>query len=222
MKKIILLGVIITTILMVSSAAFVSARAGSSDPFSELWSSVDELLDRTERLEEEVDELQNPEEEIHQEMFLKLEGIDGESRDQTHKDEIDVLAWSWGMSQSGSFHVGGGGGAGKANFQDISITKYIDKATPDLMLYTSNGDHIRDATLTVRKAGGEPVEYLVIEMKKVLVTSVSTGGSGGEDRLTENVVLNFAEVKVKYTEQKDDGSTQTHEYSWNIAENKEG
>ncbi|HYN78560.1 MAG TPA: type VI secretion system tube protein Hcp, partial [Lamprocystis sp. (in: g-proteobacteria)] len=70
-------------------------------------------------------------------MFLKLEGVTGESQDKTHTGEIDVLAWSWGLSQSGTFHTGGGGGAGKVNVQDLSFTKYIDKSSPNLMLYCS-------------------------------------------------------------------------------------
>ena len=154
-------------------------------------------------------------------MFLDIEGeIAGESQDKTHKDEIDVLAWSWGMSQSGSFHTGGGGGAGKANFQDISVTKCIDKSSPVLMLYCANGDHFESAKLTVRKAGKDPLEYLTIEMKKVLITSVSTGGSGGEDKLTENVTLNFAECYVSYSKQKEDGSGEApKKFNWSIAEN---
>lgn len=156
-------------------------------------------------------------------MFLNIEGeIQGESQDDKHKDEIDVLAWSWGVSQSGSFHVGGGGGAGKANFQDISVTKWLDKSSPILMLYCANGDHFDKATLTVRKAGKKPLEYLIITMKKVLVTSVSTGGSGGEDRLTENVSLNFRDVEVLYTEQKPTGDAGAKpEFKWSIAENKQ-
>lgn len=154
-------------------------------------------------------------------MFLNIEGeIKGESQDKKHKDEIDILAWSWGMSQSGSFHTGGGGGAGKANFQDISVTKWIDKSSPILMQYCSNGDHFDSALLTVRKAGKVPLEYLKIEMKKVLITSVSTGGSGGEDKLTENVSLNFREFKVMYTEQTPAGGEGAKpEFAWNIAEN---
>jgi len=154
-------------------------------------------------------------------MFLDIEGeIAGESQDKVHKNEIDVLAWSWGCSQSGSFHVGGGGGAGKANFQDISVTKWIDKSSPILMLYCSNGDHFASAKLTVRKAGKDPIEYLTIQMKKVLITSVSTGGSGGEDMLTENITLNFAQVLVKYIEQKAEGGEgEKPEFKWDIAAN---
>ncbi len=153
-------------------------------------------------------------------MFLKIDGIDGESKDKNHAGEIDVLAWSWGMSQSGSFHVGGGGGAGKVNVQDLTVTKYVDLASPLLMLYTSNGDHIAEATLTVRKAGKKPLEYVIIKLTKVMITSVSTGGSGGEEALTENVTLNFAQCEMKYTSQKDDGSgDQEKEYKWDIEQN---
>jgi len=153
-------------------------------------------------------------------MFIKIEGVDGESKDKTHTDEIDVLAWSWGMSQSGSFHVGGGGGAGKANFQDLSLTKYIDKATPLLMLRCATGEHIPEATLVVRKAGTEQQEYFNIKIEKLMVTSVSTGGSGGEDRLTENVTLNFAKVHVGYFPQKDDGSLDAEkEFNYDIEAN---
>jgi len=80
-------------------------------------------------------------------MFLELDGIKGESVDATHKDKIDVLSWSWGLSNTGTFHHGSGGGAGKANFQDISITKYIDKATADLWYHTASGKHIAKGSL---------------------------------------------------------------------------
>ena len=130
-------------------------------------------------------------------MFIKLDGIKGEAQDDKHKGEIDVLAWSWGMSQSGTTHMGSGGGGGKANFQDISVTKWVDKSSPILMQYCATGKHIPKAQLIVRKAGGKPLEYIVMDLTDIMVTSVSTGGSGGEDRLTENVSLNFAEFKFK-------------------------
>ncbi|MCR9108570.1 type VI secretion system tube protein Hcp [Marivita sp. XM-24bin2] len=154
-------------------------------------------------------------------MFLDLKGIPGESKDDKHKDKIDVLAWSWGCSQSGTMHFGGGGGAGKANFQDISVTKWIDKASPILMTNVATGDHIAEGTLIVRKAGAKPLEYIKITMTDILVTSVSTGGSGGEDRLTENVSLNFAQIKFEYKEQKKDGSGEAAKvFDYNIEANK--
>ena len=156
-------------------------------------------------------------------MFIKIGSIKGEAVDHKHKDEIDVLSWSWGMSQSGSMHVGGGGGSGKVNMQDLSFTKYIDKSSANLMLACCKGDHIDEALLTVRKSGGKPVEYLKIQLKDLLITSVSTGGSGGEDRLTENVTLNFGQVQVDYQPQKKDGSPDggAITMNWNVETNTE-
>lgn len=155
-------------------------------------------------------------------MFMKIGDIAGESTDKKHPGEIDVLAWSWGISNSGTTHQGGGGGAGKANVQDLSFTKYTDAASHALLLSSSNGTHIPKANLVVRKAGGKgaPIEYIKIEMTEVLITSVSCGGSGGEDRLTENVTLNFAKVKYEYTPQKPDGTPDTtKEMIYDIAAN---
>lgn len=157
-------------------------------------------------------------------MFIKIGDITGESVDKTHAGKIDVLAWSWGMSNSGTTHVGGGGGSGKVNVQDVSFTKYIDSSSNALMKACCEGKHYDDATLIVRKAGGSPVEYVVIKMEEVMVTSVSTGGSGGEDRLTENVTLNFAKFEYKYQEQDQKGAKKggTKDYKFDIAGNAEG
>ncbi len=156
-------------------------------------------------------------------MFINLgAAIKGESRDKAQgpKGDVDVLAWSWGMSQSGSTHMGGGGGAGKANFQDLSFTKYVDSASSALMVALAKGSHIAEVVLMVRKAGEGQQKYILITMKEVIVTSVSTGGSGGEDRLTENVTLNFAEVKFDYTPQDSKGTVAGDKtFAWNIAEN---
>ncbi len=156
-------------------------------------------------------------------MFLKIDGVDGESRDSEHKGEIDVLAWSWGLSQSGSTHMGGGGGSGKVSIQDISVSKFIDKSSPNLMKYCCNGKHFKEALLTVRKAGEKPLEYVKIKMNDLIISSISTGGSGGEDRLTENVTLNFSKVGFEYQPQKDDGTKDGGAIPmiWNIKENKE-
>ena len=155
-------------------------------------------------------------------MFLKIDDVKGESRDKDTKTvgTIDVLAWSWGMSNSGTAHIGGGAGAGKVNVQDLSLTKYIDASSPSLQLACCNGKHFNEATITVRKAGETPLIYLTIKMTEVMVTAVSTGGSGGEDRLTENVTLNFAKVEVEYTPQDAKGKAgDPMPYGWNIAEN---
>lgn len=153
-------------------------------------------------------------------MFLKLDQLEGEAQDAVHRGSIDVLAWSWGLSNSGTFHFGGGAGAGKVSVQDLSITKYVDRSSPILMGRCSDGNHFAEGRLIVRKTGATPVEYIVLGLTNVLVTSVSTGGSGGEDRLTENVSLNFEKYRYTYTPQLADGSAGGPvEWAWDIAAN---
>ena len=154
-------------------------------------------------------------------MFLKLNGVDGEAKDKAHTKEIDVLSWSWGMSNSGSAHVGGGAGSGKVSVQDLSVTKYLDSSSAKIMLSCCDGTHFDTAVLTVRKAGGEkPVEYVTIKLQEVLITSVETGASGGDDRLTESVTLNFAKVKMEYLPQEAKGGKGNMiPFGWDIAGN---
>ena len=156
-------------------------------------------------------------------IFLKLgNGIKGEAQDATYADEIDVLSWSWDMTQSGTTHVGGGGGGGKVDVGNMIITKYVDAATHDLIKRCCSGEHISTAELIVRKAGGEPLEYLRIEMEDVMLSSYSTGGSkDGLDRVQETLSLNFAYFKVTYTIQNDDGSAGPESTAgWSINENQ--
>ena len=156
-------------------------------------------------------------------MFLKIPNLDGESKDHKHKGAIDILAWSWGLSNSGTFHHGPGGGSGKVNVQDISITKYVDKSSKNLIERCTTGEHFDEANVIVRKAGKKALEYIKIKMEKAMVTSVSTGGSGGEEVLTENVTLNFAKVSYTYTPQKEDGSGGAElEYTYDIGANEAG
>ena len=153
-------------------------------------------------------------------MYLKIDGVTGEAQSTKHPGEIDVLAWSWGMTQSGTMRTGSGGGGGKVSVQDLSITKYIDKSSPVFMLYTCNGKQFEKVVLTIEHSGSIPIPYLKITMTEVIVTSYGTGGSGGEDRLTENLTFNFAEVDVEYTPMKQDGTTLPPVlFGWDIAKN---
>lgn len=126
------------------------------------------------------------------------------------------------MSQSGTTHMGSGGGAGKVNVQDISVTKYVDNASTTLMQFCCIGKHIATGQLTVRKAGTTPLEYIVIKLQEIMVSSISTGGSGGEDRLTENVSLNFREFDITYKKQDGTGGDGGDpEWKWDISKNVE-
>jgi type VI secretion system secreted protein Hcp len=139
-------------------------------------------------------------------IFAKIGDIKGESVDAKHKDEIEVLSFSWGVSNSGSAGApGGGGGAGKATFQDLSIVHSIDKATPELLKACATGLHIKDATITHRKAGKGQQEYLIIKLNDVTITAVSHAGA--EDQpYAESVSLKFAKVDLEYKPQRPDGS----------------
>jgi type VI secretion system secreted protein Hcp len=152
-------------------------------------------------------------------MFLKLDGVKGESKDSKHGGEIHIESFSWGMNQTGAHGVGGGGGAGKVSVHDISITKYVDKASPSLMLFCCNGKHLANGLITVRKAGEKPLEYLKIKLTDILISGVQVAGHGG-DQLTENVTLNFAKFNLEYQEQKADGSgTPAGEMGWDVKAN---
>ena len=156
-------------------------------------------------------------------IFAKIGTIQGESTDVKHKNEIDVLAWSWGVTQSGSMSYGGGVGSGKASFNDLSFTHHIDKASPLLMKACATGTHIPDATITVRKAGKGQQEYLIIKITDVLITSVAMSMSEGLPSGAEDVALQFAKVDFEYKPQKADGSLDVGlHFKYDIKANKVG
>jgi len=129
-------------------------------------------------------------------MFLKLDGIKGESTDHKHAGEIELLSFSWGVSNPAtSCRAGGGGGEGKATFQDLSFMKRADSSTANLMLACAKGEHIREGTITVRKAGEKPLEYLKIKLEDILVSSSQSGGTEGSTPV-ESVSLNFARFQI--------------------------
>lgn len=138
-------------------------------------------------------------------MFLKLDGIKGESPDAKHKEEISIESFSFGVHQTGASAHGGGGGAGKASFEDIHVTKKADVASPMLMLACATGQHIKSAVLTVRKAGGKQEEYYKIKLTDLLVSSHQNTGHGA-DAPVEQVSMNFSKIEFEYYPQKPDGT----------------
>jgi type VI secretion system secreted protein Hcp len=157
-------------------------------------------------------------------MFLKLEGVPGESLDQKLTDHIEILTFSWGVTQEGAYgRHGAGGGAGKAHIQDVQFTHYYDKASSLLLQMCVTGKHITKGEFIARKAGadGKQMDYLNLKFKEIVVTSVSSGGSGGSgDRMHENFSLNFAEFEATYTTQKTDGTPQkSNPFGWNLQKN---
>jgi type VI secretion system secreted protein Hcp len=156
-------------------------------------------------------------------IFAKIGDIKGESLDSKHKDEVEVLSWSWGVSQSGNTQAGGGGGEGKASFSDFNFTHRVDKASPSLLKACATGEHIKEATITERKAGKGQQEFLVIKMNDVIITGVSMSGAGDADSMAENVAFQFAKVDLEYKPQKADGSLDAGiHFKYDIKANKEG
>jgi type VI secretion system secreted protein Hcp len=139
--------------------------------------------------------------------FLKIDGIEGESPDEKHKNEIQVESWSFGEQQTGTAGYGGGHGAGKVQMQDFHFTMKVNKASPKLFLACATGEPIKKAVLTCRKAGKEQQEYLTWTFSDLLVSSFQTGGTGGADVIPlDQISINFTKVEVQYKEQKADGT----------------
>lgn len=153
-------------------------------------------------------------------MFIKIDDIKGETADDKHKDEIEVLSWNWGVSQAGAMHQGSGGGAGKVNIHDLTFTKLVDRSTPNLLKNACLGTHLKTALLTVRKAGGTALEYVKITLTDLIITSVSVGGTGGV-MLSETVTINFAKVQFEYLPQKTTGGAGAGSIStgWDVTKN---
>jgi type VI secretion system secreted protein Hcp len=138
-------------------------------------------------------------------IFAKIGDIKGEALDAKHKDEIEVLSWSWGVSNAGSMASGSGGGTGRASFHDFTFVHNVDKATPNLLAGCADGTHFKEATITARKAGKGQQEFLVFKFSDVFVTGVAPAGAG-EAIPMETVSVQFAKVVLEYKPQKADGS----------------
>ena len=138
--------------------------------------------------------------------FLKIDGIDGESKDAKHKGEIEIQNFQFGASQRGTSHAGGGSGAGKVIFDDFSFDMPVSKASPKLMLACAGGDHIKTATLTCRKAGKDQQEYLVYQFHDLLVSSFKVVPHPEHTLPWDAITLNFSKFEVTYKEQQSDGT----------------
>jgi type VI secretion system secreted protein Hcp len=140
-----------------------------------------------------------------QDIFLKINGIDGESQDATHTNEIDVISWRWRVTQNSAMHSGSGGGAAKATVSDLEFTHMMDRASPNLAKYCFTGKHIPEARLTMRKSGGLPHEFIRITMYDVIISHVEPVAGG--EFCSEEVKLSFARMKHEYILQSPLGGT---------------
>ena len=156
-------------------------------------------------------------------IFAKIGDIKGESLDSKHKDEVEVLSWSWGVTHAAPIRAGSGGWSGKATFNDFNFTHHVDKESPVLLKACATGQHIKEATITVRKAGKGQQEFLIIKMSDVIITAVNPSGAADAAATAEHVALQFAKVDLEYKPQKADGSLDAGlHFKYDIKGNKEG
>ena len=152
--------------------------------------------------------------------FLEIDGIKGESTDQKHKGSIELQSFSWGLINAGSVRSGGGGGAGKVNFQDISFMKRADTTSPQLMLACASGKHIQKVELQVREAARTSNDYMKITLENVMVSSFQQSGVDNSVP-TDQFSLNFAKIEYSHARQGADGKlVQPVVASWDLATNK--
>lgn len=137
--------------------------------------------------------------------FLKLDGVPGESTDDRHRGEMDLLLWSWGLSNSGGVQFGAGAGVGKVSFAPMQISKVVDKGSPLLMGLVASGRHVGSGQLTVVAPGDPGRDILTVQMEDILVTSWTTAESSGEDRAEEQITLVAGKTTVTYLPQSADG-----------------
>jgi type VI secretion system secreted protein Hcp len=139
-------------------------------------------------------------------MFLKIDGIQGESTDARHRDEIDILSYTWGESHPAAASSGGGG-AGRVTMQDFHFSMHLNKASPKLFLACASGAHIRNAILTVRRSGENPIEFLKWTFTDVTVASYQTGAIVPPGELpTDQLSLRFAKIETEYTPMNRNGT----------------
>lgn len=150
-------------------------------------------------------------------VFLKIDGIDGESTDSAHKDEIDILSWSWGITREEKTR-GSARRNSKADFHDLVVVKDIDKASPKIMEAIAKGKVLEELELSARRPA-ESNDYLVIMLENVMVTSYMIDQASLDDVPTEEVSFNYEKIKFSYEQMPDEDRPETHEFSWDLEGN---
>jgi len=141
------------------------------------------------------------------EMFLKLDGIEGESLDSVHTGEIEIKDWQWDTVNTVKWDINQGGQSTKVDVQHVLLNKSCDKASVTLYQNCVTGKHIKNGTITCRKNDGDQkVEYFILKMTDIMITKVHFEGDGGDQSLRENIGLSFAEFRMDYKLQNDTGN----------------
>jgi type VI secretion system secreted protein Hcp len=153
-------------------------------------------------------------------IFLRIDGIEGESLDAAHPKEIVALSFAWGAAQAGGGTAGGaGGGAGKVQFRELSVVKPVDKASPRLLMACASGQHIRQCVLSARRAVGSG-DVLSVRLTDCVIASISDAGSHEAGTLQETITIGFATIAFEYRPQRPDGSFDAPVVAgWNLKTN---
>jgi type VI secretion system secreted protein Hcp len=154
-------------------------------------------------------------------LFLKIDGIKGESTDVKHKDEIDIESFSWGVSHAAPVPTGGGAGSGRPIFPDVTVVARQSIASPALFLACAQGKHIATAVLTARRQGKVGLDYYAITFSDIVITAFHEVGSEGADDVSESVSFNYAKIKLEYHRQNATGALAAPvSAGWNVVNNK--
>lgn len=151
--------------------------------------------------------------------FMKIDGIEGESEDEKHKKQIQILSFSWAASNVSSVAGTGGSGAGKANLSDLNINMNFDKSTPELFKNLTKGTHFKTGTLEAIKSGAEQKPYLKVDFKELFCTGLSISASSEIPSVSAS--FSYNEIKIDYSAQNEQGNlVTTGAVTYNIKENK--
>jgi type VI secretion system secreted protein Hcp len=152
--------------------------------------------------------------------FIKFSDVKGDVLDKSHKGDVEILSWSWGVNTSGAKTAAAASAGGKPSVHLFTFTKQVDRASSQLLAFALNGKHLKTATLTMRKAGArQPLEFLRITFDDLVVTSVDLSGNG--EQVLESVSIAFARVKYEYIPQSETGAAEAAMVTeWDVAANK--
>jgi type VI secretion system secreted protein Hcp len=155
-------------------------------------------------------------------MFMKVEGASGESKDSNHTGWTDIDSFTWGATQPHSMGSGGGAGVGKVAFQDLNVVAKIDKCYPAVLKHCATGKHLGKVEISLCKAGGSQIEYGKIELTDVLVTSVTVSGTSSGESTVVNYAFQASKIKTQYWEQTNQGGKGAEsQMGFDIKQNKE-
>jgi type VI secretion system secreted protein Hcp len=157
-------------------------------------------------------------------VFLKIEGVEGESSDAKHKNEIEVLSFSWGVTQAitGTVSSSGTFSGQRCDMSALVVQKLFDKSSPKTAQACAAGDHFPSAVLTLCRAGGDKQPYMEYKLTDVMISSYQVGGTGEGGLPAESLSLSYSKMEMSYTKVGTNGKPEGKGASvgWDLKQNK--